>query len=82
MCKKFRAGNVSEHSKNTWCKSKDALRLLFTFYKVSMTDTNSWNHNLVADLRLKLYGMLTLFWTDFSLFVFQKSQNICQREFT
>ena len=32
-------------------------------------------------LRLKLYGMLTLFWIEYSLLLSQKSQSICQREF-
>ena len=28
-----------------------------------MTDTNSWNNNFFAAFKIKLYGMLTLFWS-------------------
>ena len=82
---------MSENSKNIWCKVKGPSQNMHSGccspFKRYVRVNFEWPIRILEittrslRLRLKLYGMLTLFWIEYSLLVSQKSQNICQREF-
>ena len=88
---KFLAGKVSENSKNIWCKVKGQSQITYSCccspfksymyvwvqklsfeWAIRILEIINWS----LCLRLKLYGTLTLFWIEYSLFVSQSSKRV------